>query len=236
MGLSAAGWSPAIALALKEDKKSDDDEEKPNEDGNKGSEEEHEDNDADDGGEDEKRGKEEIEYLEWLGERAGDYFTPWRRVEHPDFPGKTVEVGGWAPYAFTTPPADVFQAWKDKHVAFLHTLSQSLPQVAIEELEVKPLRRGVYEVTVRMTNTGYLPTELKHGERTTDVLPTRLVIDLPDEAFLAGQPRTNFGPLAKGEVREARFVVQAKPGGKNTFSLISALGGSVGQSIIWEGE
>ncbi|MDP8243651.1 MAG: M14 family metallopeptidase [Candidatus Hinthialibacter antarcticus] len=233
MGLSAAGWGPAIALALKEENEEEgaSKEEAASEDIEAASEE----TDGEEV-EEEKRGKEEVEYLSWLGERAEAYFTPWQPVDHPDFPGKTVEVGGWAPYSFTTPPAVVFDNWKQTQVEFLMKLSQTLPQVAIEDVDVKTLRRGVYEITVRVTNTGYLPTVLHHGERTTDVLPTRLMIDLPDEAFLAGKPRTNFGPIAKGEVREARFVLQAAPGSKTMISLISALGGTVQQTMTWEGE
>ncbi|MBZ0254942.1 hypothetical protein K8I31_02700, partial [bacterium] len=139
-------------------------------------------------------------------------------------------------YSFTTPPVDIFDDWKQKQVEFLLELGQSLPKVAIEDIEVKTLRGGVYDLVVRVTNNGYLPTVLQHGERTTDVLPTRLMIDLPDEAFLAGKPRTNFGPIAKGEVKEAHFIIQAAPGSKTMISLISALGGSAGQTMTWEGE
>lgn len=241
LGLSAAGWSPAIALALKEEEKSEEEKdaseaiESASEEAETASEESSNEEEKDEA-KDEKRGKEEVDYLSWLGERASAYFTPWQVVEHPDFAGKNVEVGGWAPYAFTTPPADIFDDWKQKQVEFLLKLTKSLPSAAIESVEVKTLRGGVYELTVKVTNNGYLPTVLDHGERTTDVLPSRLMIDLPDEAFLAGKPRTNFGPIAKGEVREARFIVQANSGSKTMISLISALGGTVQQTITWEGE
>lgn len=237
LGLSAAGWSPAIALALKEEEKSEDESAAAEEVASSSEEQESASEDvSDEKAEDEKRGKDEADYLAWLGERADAYFKPWQTIEHPDFPGKTVEVGGWAPYSFTTPPADIFDDWKRKQVEFLLKLGQSLPKVAIEDIEVKTLRGGVYDLVVRVTNNGYLPTVLQHGERTTDVLPTRLMIDLPDEAFLAGKPRTNFGPIAKGEVKEAHFIIQAAPGSKTMISLISALGGSAVQTMTWEGE
>ena len=47
----------------------------------------------------------EREQLKWFDEHAPDAFVAWQAVEHPDFPGRRVEVGGFRPFVQTNPPA-----------------------------------------------------------------------------------------------------------------------------------
>ncbi|MEM6799703.1 MAG: M14 family metallopeptidase, partial [Planctomycetota bacterium] len=43
--------------------------------------------------------------LAWLDAKGVEGFVLWTVIEHPDFPGKTVEVGGFKPGVATHPPA-----------------------------------------------------------------------------------------------------------------------------------
>ena len=44
-------------------------------------------------------------YLRWAAQ-AGipNEFTEWKKIEHPDFPGQNVEVGGIDPFVLINPP------------------------------------------------------------------------------------------------------------------------------------
>src|SRR5262249_38672820 len=46
------------------------------------------------GKEEDKRNEEDRAFLKWADENATNIFVPWKRFEHPDFPGKKVEIGG----------------------------------------------------------------------------------------------------------------------------------------------
>lgn len=237
LALCAAGWSPELALAMKPEE--DEPAKKEEQDKSESSGESKEEKKADSAKEkksDEKRGATEVKYLKWLNEHGVDAFTAWTRVDDPDFPGKTVEVGGWKPYANVTPPADMLESLKQRHADYLLDLAGDLPRVEIFSAEAEPLGAGVFNLIVRVRNTGYLPTVLHHGERTDEIVPTRVEVDLPGDAFLAGQKVTRLGPIDGGEVVEARMVVKARTGASTGIRVISAMGGAVETTVTWKGE
>ncbi|MFB3787748.1 MAG: M14 family metallopeptidase [bacterium] len=223
LSLTTPPWSPGVALGLKreatdtgEDKKQDEKQEDKKE---------------------EKRGKEEKKYLEWLDQNAPDYFVPWKSVEHPDYPGQEAEVGGFAPYAKVLPPRPVFGDLKEKNIQYLLWLAGNLPRIGIHEIKAKSLGAGVFELTVKVINTGYLPTMLAHGERSGEIFPTRVEISLPREAILAGEKKTRIGPLAgSGGVEEVKYVLQGQEGQEVTVEVVSALGGSARQTVTLTGK
>jgi len=223
--LSSPVWSPGIALALKKDDKEKEEDAEDNE--TPEDEEKSDENEKKNEEKEDERGKTEIDYLKWLEEHASGYFVPWKEIEHPDYPGQKSEIGGLAPYAKVMPPADVLPKLVEKNVAFLLGLAKKLPRIHIMDIEVKPLGHGVYDLRLRIKNTGYLPTVLKHGERVREIFPTRIEIDVPDEDILGGEKNVRLGPIAgSGGNTETRYVIKAKPGTKVTFTVISALAGT----------
>ncbi len=229
LSLSAPVWSPEIALALKkkekdeenEDEKDTEDESKKNKDTEEKKDEKKKDEDD--------RAKTERDYLKWLEERPEgllDSFLPWRQeIEHPDFPGQKVEIGGFFPYAKKVPPLNLLPDLKAKETEFLIQLAGKHPKIVIEDVKVKHLGAGVYDIRAYVKNDGYLPTVLAHEERTREILPTRLEIDLPNESILAGRKRTILGPLEGGAATETHYLIKAKPGAQVKLEVISALAG-----------
>ncbi len=171
-------------------------------------------------------GADERAFLKWLDESHPAAFVPWEAVDHPDFPGRRVEVGGFAPFAKLHPPPELADELIEQHAGWLAGLATKLPRVGILRAEAKALGRGVFEIEVVVENEGWLPTVLAHGESTRLVHPTRVEIDLPEEAVLAGDRSARIGPLDGSGGRETvRFVVHA-PGRKDVrVSVTSALGG-----------
>ncbi len=227
LALTTLPWSPEMALAMKwvgeEDEKKTVDE-----DGEEKNDSEKE---------KEKRGKTELEYLQWLDKHTTNHFADWHTIEHPDFPDQEVEVGGFFPFAKTAPHSANNNMLEQipKHVKFLKSLVDKLPQIKIDETETKHLGKGVYELNVRVVNQGYLPTILNHGERTGEVHPTRVEIGLPDEAFLAGQRVTKIEPLSgSGGFAELQYII--KPGSDRfEINVISAHAGRDQASLQLQG-
>ena len=96
LSLAARPWSPELAMALSKEEKGEDEEK------DKDAEEEKE--KPRKGKDEDKRGKDEREQLAWFDTHALEAFRPWQTIDHPDFPGQRVEVGGYAPFALTNPP------------------------------------------------------------------------------------------------------------------------------------
>lgn len=247
LSLSTPVWSPEIALAMKapEEKKENGDSSAPPEIKEASSESQI--NEAtpevkpieekkEEKKSEEKRGQVECDYLKWLDKNAPDYFMSWIPIDHPDFPGQKAEIGGFVPFAKSLPPAQFFDDVIEKHANYLTWLAGKLPRVEIYKIEVKDLGGGVFDITAKIRNVGYLPTVLAHGERVGEVFPTRVEINVAQDKVLAGEAKSRIGPLAgSGGMAEVRWILHALEGNKLKIQVISALGGSVEQEIELKG-
>lgn len=178
------------------------------------------------GSDDDKRNEDERAFLRWLDVHAPSEFAPWQGIEHPDFPGRTVEVGGFGPWVRSNPPASLLAEVVRRQAGFLVELAGKLPRVGIRRSQVKALGSGVFEVRVDVENTGWLPTVLAHGEVTGEVLPTRVALALEETAVLSGTRVRRLGPLAgHGGWEEVRWVVHAPGRSQLEVEVVSALAG-----------
>jgi hypothetical protein len=176
--------------------------------------------------------EEDRNFLKWLDTNAPNSFVAWKAFDHPDFPGKTVEIGGFAPFAKTNPSEKLLDALAAKHARFLTELAGKLPRVGIRKSEVKHLGESVYDITVQVENTGYLPTVLAHGVTTREVHPTRVILKVDDQAILSGRRTVALGPIeGSGGMREVRWIVLAKGQSKLEVEVVSMLAGTVNASI-----
>jgi hypothetical protein len=186
---------------------------------------------AEKGKEPDTRNEEERAFLKWIDENAKESFVPWKAYEHPDFPGEKAEIGGFAPFAKTNPPEKLLGDLAAKHGKFLTDLAGKLPRVGIRKTEAKPLGESVYDVTVQVENTGYLPTALAQGGLTREVIPTRVLLKTEDKFILSGARMTMLNAIPPGDEKEVRWVVRAKGMKKLEVEVISALAGRTQASI-----
>lgn len=156
----------------------------------------------------------------------------WKEFKHPDFKDKLVEIGGFAPSAKSNPPEAVLESLARKEAQFLTELAGKLPRVGLRRVKIKDLGHDVFDITVEVENTGYLPTSLAQGALNREVLQTRIILDTDDANILTGLKRTLLGPIAgSGGMNEARYVIHAKGQREVHLEVISALGGAVETNI-----
>ena len=179
-----------------------------------------------------KRNKEEREQLKWFDEHAPDAFVAWQAVEHPDFPGRRVEVGGYRPFARTNPPMAMLDDLAARHGEFPTALAQRLPRIQVAKIECRLLADAIYEIGILVTNTGFLPTALAHGETTRESNPTRVVLELEPQNFLAGARMTFLPTIAgSGGTAKTRYTVRAPGRSEIRFQVVSTLAGRVDGTI-----
>lgn len=160
-------------------------------------------------GADEKRGVDDLNALRWFEQEKLEAFVDWQKVDHPEFPGKTVEVGGFKPFYRTNPPMKLLDDLVGRHVSFLSQLAEFRPRVTISETQVEPLGGRVFRVTAKIASTGYLPTLPEMGEVTG--IHQRLQIQLfaPEKTtFLKGSPRVKLPRLVANAQREVSWLVR----------------------------
>jgi hypothetical protein len=234
LSLAARPWDPAAAIAVakaQKDKDKDQNSEEKAGDPNDPNEPKAEKKPPQDKSDD-KPGKDEREQLAWFDAHSPEAFVAWQAVEHPDFPGRRVEIGGFRPFVRTNPPLAMLEEVAAKHGEFLMDLAGRLPRIQIAKIECRLLADSIYEIEILVTNTGFLPTALSHGETSQQILPTRVTLDLEAECFLAGA-KTTFLPAITGSggTAKARVTVRATGRTEIQFEVISTLAGRVKGTI-----
>lgn len=147
--------------------------------------------------------------LRWSDtELEGKGFIDWYRYDHPQL--GPVELGGWDPlYSFWNPPPKLLE----KEIALFpdwviwHNLIS--PRLVVQHSQVTPLGGDVFQVTVVVQNTGWLPTYVtKKALEKKLARGVVLEISIPDDANLvSGSPRVI------GEQLEGRAYKSLSPFG-----------------------
>lgn len=146
--------------------------------------------------------------LDWFAEQKIDAYTPWATIEHPDFPGKKVQVGGVRPFFLLNPPFEQLADLIDKHVDFLATLPSDQPKLAIHDAKADLVGQGVYRVTLRVVNEGPLPTMSKMGRIARIPHPLNWEIKPPDSGkLLSGNTRGQIESLDGGGHVELEWLI-----------------------------
>jgi len=105
-------------------------------------------------------------YLRWAASQGiTNTFTPWKAINHPDFPGKTVEVGGLDPFVLINPPYKMVDGIVSKHADFVVGLATMAPQIDFINVKTEKVADGLTRVTLSLINNGELPTYTKIGDR-----------------------------------------------------------------------
>jgi hypothetical protein len=178
------------------------------------------------------RNKKERRQLDWFDRNAPEAFVAWEAVDHPDFPGQRVEVGGYRPFALRNPPTSMLADVAERHGDFLSHILRRLPRIEVARIECRSLADATYEVQIYVRNAGFAPTLLAHGQSSREVHPTRVTLDVPSERFLAGSRITYVPTIAgSGDTVAARCIVHVPDREEIYFSIVSMLAGRTDGTI-----
>ena len=141
-------------------------------------------------------------------------------------------MGGYRSFALTNPPEAMLAGVAAKQGDYLSELARRLPRIEVGKVECRLLAGSIYEVEIHVVNTGFLPTALAHGQTTQEVYPTRVVVDLEPECFLAGAKTTSLPTLAgSGGTAKARYTIRVTDRQKVSFTVVSMLAGQAEGTI-----
>lgn len=176
---------------------------------------------------------EERNTYRWLRANAPDQLVEWTAVQHPDFPGRTVEVGGVKPFATLLPPEGELDALVGKQVAFVRELAGMLPALAIGEVRVEEVQPRVFRITAHVVNMGYLPTNAAIGVSVR--WPRRVRVDLvttSGQSIASGRSMQLVNAIpGSGGSSEHSWLVVGAPGSTVTLKAETPMAGSVSQTI-----
>jgi len=92
-------------------------------------------------------------------------FSEWKAIQHPDFPGQKVELGGIDPFVLINPPFKLVPEISKKHTAFLVKLAALQPELDILDVKTEKVNSGLTRITATIANKGVMPATSALGEK-----------------------------------------------------------------------
>jgi hypothetical protein len=170
--------------------------------------------------------------LRWLRAHRPDGFVEWSRVDHPDFPDRIVEVGGFAPGARWTPPAPEREEIERREVGFVIDLAGSLPRLALTRLEAESLGDGAWRVTARVANEGFLPTRTELASRLGLPRAVRVTIEGDGVEVVGGRSTQAIDDLPGGGAEaELSWVIVGTRGRRVTVRAAAPAAGEASAEV-----
>ena len=170
--------------------------------------------------------------VRWIDRSVPGGFVPWTEVDHPDFPGRTVEVGGFRPFVRIDPPAADLDSVAGQQVALLLKLAGSLPRLALREVRAERVDDGVYRVTAQVVNEGFLPTSTGLALRLGRPRRVRVDLEVSGQRITAGRAVRLLDPLGgSGGHRKLTWLLVGKAGSRVVLRAGSPTAGTVSQTI-----
>ncbi len=151
----------------------------------------------------------EANYLAWadsLGKT--DVFVPWTAIQHPDFPGQKVEVGGVKPFAMTTPSYDQVGEIADQHTDFILKLAEMQPKLEIHNVKSESLGNGLTRVSMDLFNNSALPTHSEMGENSRWLRKIRVDMDASADNIVAGNKIELMDSLGAYEKASFSWIIR----------------------------
>lgn len=156
-----------------------------------------------------KRLESERNAMRYLASRGIATSTDWASVDHPDFPGKKVEVGGPIPMATIVPPIEELAPIAQKHLNFIATIPEVLPSLKLVDTKVENLGGGLVRVSTKLLNSGRFPTMSRMGEITRAHQKLEIEIVSPlDAKFVIGSKRKLLDRIEGGSSREVQWLLR----------------------------
>lgn len=156
----------------------------------------------------------DTERLAWNDKAfGGRLFVDWTPVKHPQL--GEVEVGGWKKYTTSSPPPGKYlEEESERQFKFNVMLAEMLPELEVASLEAKALGGGVFKVTAKVRNLGFIPTATQMMEKVRRAQPVMAVLAAAkgEVEVLDGKPQVSLGTLpgASSEGKEVSWLVRVK--------------------------
>lgn len=155
-----------------------------------------------------KTSNEEVNFLA-LADSLGmdDVFVPWKEVNHPDFPGKKVEVGGIKPFVLMNPPYEKVGAIAKEHTDFILELANMQPKLEIHNLKTESLGNGLTRISLDLFNNSALPTHSEMGVRSRWLQKIKIDMSANADNIVAGNKIELLNDLGAYEKRSFSWII-----------------------------
>ncbi|MDH5743424.1 MAG: hypothetical protein OEZ52_07765, partial [Candidatus Aminicenantes bacterium] len=144
------------------------------------------------------------------------------KFDHPTL--GEVEIGGWKRRKTSPPEGELIQKECEMGNNFVIYLAAQAPKIMIGETKITDKKEGVYQVNIKVKNTGFLPTATQQAVALDVVDPVLLEVE-PDEnvEILLGEEKVKLGQInGHSESEETTYIVRVKDPAQKAVLKISA--------------
>ncbi len=140
-----------------------------------------------------------------------DAFVPWTPIVHPDFPGKTVEVGGIKPFAVINPPQDTIGDLISLHYKFITAISAMHPELEFLDIKIEDAGENIFRLSLKVHNKGLFATNTEIGEPNIWTRIMRLSVEPSGgQTILSGLKVQRVQRLQGDESAEFSWLISGK--------------------------
>ena len=151
----------------------------------------------------------EANYLAWADSLGmNDVFIPWTEIQHPDFLGKKVEVGGIKPFVMTNPPFDQVEEIANQQTDFILKLAAMQPKLEIHNVKTESLGNGLTRVSMDLFNNSAIPTHSEMGERSRWLRKIRIDMEADTDKILSGNKIELMDSLGAYEKASFSWIIR----------------------------
>jgi hypothetical protein len=174
----------------------------------------------------------EAEFLKFAEKKnLTDVFVPWTKIDHPDFPGKTVEAGGIKPFVMINPPQDTTAALIDSHYRFLKAIAAMHPELEFLDVRTEDAGENIYRIILKVHNKGIFATCTEAGDQNIWTRIMRISVETDKgQTLISGQKVQRIQRLQGDESAEFSWLVSGK--GKVNITAGAANTGTISTSLV----
>jgi len=162
--------------------------------------------------------------------KLNDFYIPWNVIDHPDFAGKTVEVGGIIPFAVLNPPEDTIGDLISSHYRFITEISAMHPELEFLDVKTENAGENIFRLSLKVHNKGVFATTAEIGEPNIWTRVMRLTLEpSKGQTILSGLKVQRIQRLQGDESTEFSWLLSGK--GRTGISAGAANVGLVSTSV-----
>ena len=144
-------------------------------------------------------------------EKSSELFVPWTVTDHPDFPGKTVEVGGLKPFALINPPADSLPGLIESHYEFITEVAAMHPELEFLDLKSENAGENIFRISLLVHNKGLFATCAEIGDQNIWTRIMRINLEpSKGQTILSGSKVQRIRRLLGDESVEFSWLISGK--------------------------
>jgi hypothetical protein len=169
----------------------------------------------------------ELAFLRFAGKnKISDVFVPWTEVNHPDFPGKKVEVGGIKPFVTINPPADTLDILIEKNYKFLTSIATMHPELEFLDLKTESAGDNIFRISLSVHNKGIFSTCAEIGDNNMWTRLMRISVEYgKGQSLISGEKVQRIKRLEGDQSAEFSWLMS----GKGTLKITA---GAINTGII----